>query len=174
MGRPWVGSRRDRRRRGGAAALHQHQASENIVTMAVCAPAAVILMIARPVLMLAGISNHLSARTAAVQRGLPPRRRRLRRDPTHGRPIRRWGSSDRTNQPSSVPERRPARSSADRTRPLKPQGPCWPSAAQKRLLRYPCGSRMHGARMVAAIGRASIMAHENAWGARWGRRTKDD
>ena len=68
---------------------------------------------------------------------LPPRRRRLRRDPTHGRPIRRWGSSDRTNQPSGVPERRPARSSADRTRPLKPQGPCWPSAAQKRLLRCP-------------------------------------
>ena len=49
--------------------MDQHQASENIVTMAVCAPAAMILMIARPVLMLAGISNHLSARTAAVQRG---------------------------------------------------------------------------------------------------------
>ena len=39
------------------------------MTMAVCAPAATILVIARPVLMLAGISNHLSARTAAVQRG---------------------------------------------------------------------------------------------------------
>ena len=104
----------------------------------------------------------------------PPRRRRLRRDPTHGRPMRRWGSSDRTNQASGVPERRPARSAAARTRSLKPQGPCWPSAAQKRLLRYPCGSGMHGARMVAAIGRASIMAHESAWGARWGRRTKHD
>ena len=47
------------------------------MTMAVCAPAATILVIARPVLMLAGISNHLSARTAAVQRGAastPPSR----------------------------------------------------------------------------------------------------
>ena len=105
--------------------------------MAVCAPAAMILMIARPVLMLAGISNHLCSdgggpsRPASTQLSIAPRSH------PHGRPIRRWGSSDRTNQPSGVPERRPARSSADRTRPLKPQGSCWPSAAQKRLLRCP-------------------------------------